>query len=365
MTSTRRSASLSKLIEQLNSFTTENYWDVGKFLIEKVMPVAQKEGMADDEVLKVITSHPGIKFPLAMLKQCQQFFTHYPDVKKRPLPELFYFDLATKVSDADKRKEYERLALKNKWTISELRRKIHGDLLAKREDERTKYGFDLRISNIWSFDEPDPRFGKSGYKGRLAGQIVANALFYYTKPGDYIVDPFAGSGTLGDIIDQLQYFSDRKYKMYDIDPSDERITRNNILLTGIPEQSEIVDYVFLDPPGDFVMHTTAADVEDDMSQIIKADFTLKFRGIIRESYRILKKGGRASIVIEPYISAGGFLDLPIEVVTLFKENHFKEIGKVYLPHRLGRTSKMYGIAEVKGMKFLVSDCRELLTFQKE
>ncbi len=365
MKSIRRSASLSRLIEQLNSFTTENYWDVGQFLIEKVLPVAQKQGMEDDELLKMITSHPGIKFPLTMLKQCEQFFTHYPDVKKHPLPELFYFDLATKVADGDKRKEYERLALKNKWTISELRKKIHDELLAKREDERTKYGFDLRINNIWSFDEPDPRFGKSGYKGRLAGQIIANALFYYTKPGDYVVDPFAGSGTLGDIVHQLPYFNDRKCQMYDIDPSDERITRNNILLTGIPEQSDTTDYVFLDPPADFVVHASAAEAEDDMSQIFKADFTLKFRGIIRESFRILKNAGRVSIVMEPYLSVAGFLDLPLEVSTLFRENHFREIGKIYLPHRTGRATKMYGIAELKGMKFLLSDCRELLTFQKE
>jgi DNA modification methylase len=349
----------------LNSFTTENYWDVGRFLIEKVLPVAQKEGMDDDEVLKTITSHPGIKFPMAMLKQCQQFFTHYPDVKKRQLPELFYFDLATKVPDAEKRKEYERLALKNKWTISELRKKIHDDILAKREDERTKYGFDLRLSNIWSVDEPDPRFGKSGHKGRLAGQIIANALFYYTKPGDHIIDPFAGSGTLGDIIDQLPYFNDRKYRMYDLDPSDERIIRNNILLTGIPEQSDSADYVFLDPPSDFVTHTSSLEIEDDMSQIIHADFVLKYRGIIRECFRILKPVGRVSILIEPYLSRVGFLDLPHEVTALFREHHFKQIGKAYLPYRVGRSSKMYAVSEVKGMKFLMSDCRELLSFRKE
>jgi len=68
----------------------------------------------------------------------------------------------------------------------------------------------------------------------MPGQVVANALYYYTKPNDYIVDPFAGSGTLGDVVDNVPHFQDRKYKMYDANPIDERIGRNNILLTASP-----------------------------------------------------------------------------------------------------------------------------------
>ncbi len=360
-----REFSIAELARELNSFNVDNYWDLGKFLVDKVMPTARKQGMFEDQVLKMISSQPGIKFPFSVLKQCQQYYTYYPDVKKRPLPEVFYFDLATKVDESKRRDQYEKLAIEYKWTISDLRKKIHDDEVARRIDERTKYGFDLRERNVWTFDVPDPRFGKPNYKGRLPGQIIANALYYYTKSGDYIVDPFAGSGTLGDIVDVLPYFQDRKYKLYDANPIDERISRNNILLTGIPEQSGTVDYVFLDPPAEFTQKDSTSDFEVSIDAA-RADFVLKFKGIIRECSRILKNGGKVSIIIESAFAGKEFLDFPNELTQLFKDQGFKEVSKVYLPKRTSESAMKIaaGIAEVKGIRALSSDCRELLTFQK-
>jgi DNA modification methylase len=350
--------SIAELARELNSFNVDNYWDLGKFLVDKVMPVARKQGMFEDQVMKMISSQPGIKFPFSVLKQCQQYYSYYPDVKKRVLPEVFYFDLATKIDESRRRDQYEKFAIDYKWTISDLRKKIHDDDLARRIDERTKYGFDLRERNVWAFDTPDPRFGKPNFKGRIPGQIVANALYYYTKPGDYVLDPFAGSGTIADIVETLPHFSDRKYKMYDANPLDERIARNNVLLTGIPEQSNNVDYIFLDPPTEFTQKDSSTDFEVSLDAA-RADF-------VRECGRVLKSGGKVSIVMEPAFAGKEFIDFPAELTQLFKEVGFKQIGKVYLPKRSSESSMRIaqGIAEVKGIKALSSDCRELLTFQK-
>jgi hypothetical protein len=365
MRAEQKTFSISDLVAQLNSFSVDNYWDLGKFLVDKVMPAARKQGMFEDQVMKMISSHPGVKFPFSMLKQCQQYYAYYPDVKGKPLPEEFYFDLATKVDESKRRDQYEKMAIDFRWTISDLRKKIHDDELSRRIDERTKYGFDLKEKNIWSFDTPDPRFGKPGFKGRIPGQIVANALFYYSNPGDIIVDPFAGSGTIGDVVEGVPYFNDRKCKMYDVNPVDSRINRNNITLTGIPEESGSVGYVFLDPPEDFTQKDSSADL-DVMAGAAKAEFALKFKGIARECARILKSGGKISIIIEPAFAGSDFLDYPSEVNQMFRDLSFKPVGKVYLPKRSGEgaSKAARGIAEVKGTKALSSDCRELLTFQK-
>ncbi len=357
--------SVSDLVKELNSFNVDNYWDLGRFLVDKVMPVARKQGMFEDQVLKMVSSHPGIKFPFSMLKQCQQYYSYYPDVKKRSLPEVFYFDLATKVDESKRRDQYEKMAVDSHWTISDLRKKIHDDDLARRIDARTKYGFDLRDRNVWVFETPDPRFGKTNYKGRIPGQIVANALYYYSNPGDHIVDPFAGCGTLGDVVDALPHFQDRKYKMYDIEPIDERITRNNVLLTGIPEQSGSVNYIFLDPPTDYSQKDTTTGFEISLDAA-KSDFVLKFKGIVRECARVLKSGGRVSIIVEPAFAVTEFLDYPGEVTQIFREAGFKSVGKVYMPRRSSESTNKVaqGISEVRGIRALSSDCRELLTFQK-
>jgi DNA modification methylase len=351
-----KTSSLDVLIEKLNSFSADNYWDLGKFIVDKVLPTALKEGVFGDQVLKMMSSVPGGKFSYSMLKQCQQFYTYYPDVDKRPLPEIFYFELATKVADSRKRKDYEKVAADKKWTISELRKKIHDDEMSRRQDEKTKYGFDLKEKNVWSVDLPDPRFGKPNFKGRLPGQIVANALFYYTKPGDYVVDPFAGSGTLGDVIDSVSYFGDRKYKMYDLEPSDERIARNNTLQTGIPEQTASVDFVFIDPPSDFFPEGGEPSFS---ASAAKAESLLKLKGVIRETSRVLKQGGRVSIIVEPTVGKE-FIDFPFEVATLMKDFGLKQVGKVYLPKRVDSSRHR----DMLGAKALVSDCREMLTFKK-
>jgi hypothetical protein len=320
--------------------------------------------MFEDQVLKMVSSHPGIKFPFSMLKQCQQYYSYYPDVKRRPLPEVFYFDLATKVDGTRARDQYEKMAIDYRWTITDLRKKIHDDDLARRLDERTKYGFDLRDRNVWTFETADPRFGKPNFKGRLPGQIVANALYYYTQAGNYIVDPFAGSGTTGDVLESLPHFKDRTFKMYDSDPIDERIHRNNILHTGIPEQTGTVDYLFLDPPAEYTQKDASADFGIGM-EALKSDFELKFKSIVRECSRILKQGGRLSIVIEPSIAVGEFIDFPGEVTGMFKAAGFKQIGKVYLPRRSSESPKgAQTVSEMRGIRLASSDCRELLTFQK-
>jgi DNA modification methylase len=357
--------SISELVNQLNSFSVDNYWDLGKFLVDKVMPAARKQGMFEDQVMKMISSHPGVKFPFSMLKQCQQYYAYYPDVKKRSLPEEFYFDLATKVDYSKHRDQYERMAVDFRWTISDLRKKIHDDEAARRIDERTKYGFDLRDRNVWTFETPDPRFGKPNFKGRLPGQIVANAMYYYTKSGDRVIDPFAGSGTLGDVIEFVPYFSDRKCKMYDLNPIDERITRNNVTLTGIPEESGSADYVFIDPPEEFIQKDTSTDYEVTPGAA-KADFVLKFKGIARECARVLKAGGKVSVIVESATVGSEFLDFPTEVSQLLKDLGFKQVGKVYLPRRTGEsaTKASRGVSDIKGTRLLSSDCRELLTFQK-
>lgn len=355
-----RASSLDPLIEKLNAFSADNYWDLGKFLVEKVIPAALKEGIFGEHVLKRMADVPGFKFPYHMLKQCQMFYTYYPDLEKRALPEMFYFELATKVDESRKRDQYERLAIHGKWTISDLQKKIRDDELSRREDERTKFGFDLKERNVWTVDAPDPRFGKTGYKGRLAGQIVANALFYYTASGGVVVDPMAGSGTTGDIIESLPYFNDRRCRMYDIDPVDNRVTHANILQTGIPEQTGSVDFIFLDPPADFYPRGEDSDFS---ASAAKAETLMKFKTLARESARILKNHGRISVIVEATTGGFGVIDFPFEVTMLMKELGLTQIGKVYLPRR-SETTKVRAHTSMDTLRPMSSDCRELLTFEK-
>ena len=343
---------IQTLAAKLNSLSVDNFWDVGKFVVEKILPFAKSNKLSEDELYKVLSSYPGFKFQPTLLKQCQMYFTYYPDLKKRKLPESFYFELSAKVSDDEKRAYYEKATIQNKWTIAELRKKIREDSLTERESERTKFGFDLRATNVWNFEVPDPRFGKSGYKGRVAGQVIANAIYYYTEPGASIINPFAGDGTLGDVIDKISHFGDRHYKMFDPMPSDERITQNNIFLTGIPEGANTADYVFINLPHEFYSGT-----EDIV--VALSNFKMKFKTVFRETHRILKLKGKVTVVVAAQIGEAGIADNPYEVERIYSDANYKTVGKVFLPERSTRKFNYFE------RKPLVSEMTEMLTFQKQ
>ena len=90
---------------------------------------------------------------------------------------------------------------------------------------------------------------------------------------------------------------------------------------------------------------------------------MKLKTIMREANRILKPGGRISLVVEPSIGAFGFIDFPHDLTLAAKEIGMVPVGKVYLPRRAD-AGKVRARILAEGMKSLASECRELLTFEK-
>lgn len=61
--------------------------------------------------------------------------------------------------------------------------------------EKLEWG--LRTWDDWSFSKCDNRFGED-WEGRIPAQLIAHALYYFTKPDAIIMDPMAGGGTVSD-----------------------------------------------------------------------------------------------------------------------------------------------------------------------
>jgi len=357
---------LGTVVQQLNLLCGDNLWETGKAVVETIKGLSNRQGSnSKGKILQELAAYPDAHFTLSFLRECETLYEIYPDLTGKQLPQSFYLTLATQVHDDEARKAFEREALSNKWNLTQLKKAVWTHRLAKKQAEKSKYRFDLCVTNLWYFNSADPRFGKSHFKGRIAGQIVANALHYYTKPRDYVVDPFAGSGTLGDVIDKLEYFHDRRYKMYDLCPVDDRIERNDIL-GGIPEQDECVDYIFLDPPYGSIPHGYYSGQDSDLAEMNHDQFCMHLKLVIKECHRILKGEGRVSIILEPYLTLNTFVDFPGEAREEFISQGFKQIGKVYVANQTmrGGLSTAHFIQESKRKCFMISDCRELLTFEK-
>jgi len=91
-------------------------------------------------------------------------------------------------------------------------------LEGKTDQEKFKeLGWGLRTWDQWNFNECDERFGDD-WPGRIPAQLVAHTLFYFTKPGDLILDPMAGGGVVPDVC----LLFGRKCQSFDLSVRDNR-----------------------------------------------------------------------------------------------------------------------------------------------
>jgi len=91
-------------------------------------------------------------------------------------------------------------------------------LSGKTDQEKFKaLNWGLRTWDQWNFNECDERFGDD-WPGRIPAQLVAHTLFYFTKPGDLILDPMSGGGVVSDVC----LLFERKCQSFDIAIRDNR-----------------------------------------------------------------------------------------------------------------------------------------------
>ena len=71
-------------------------------------------------------------------------------------------------------------------------------LQGKTDQEKFKaLGWGLRTWDLWNFNDCDERFGDD-WPGRIPAQLIAHTLYYFTNPGDLVLDPMAGGGVVPD-----------------------------------------------------------------------------------------------------------------------------------------------------------------------
>ena len=91
-------------------------------------------------------------------------------------------------------------------------------LEGKTDQEKFKeLGWGIRTWDQWNFNECDERFGDD-WPGRIPAQLIAHTLFYFTKPGDLILDPMAGGGVVSDVC----LLFERKCQAFDLAARDNR-----------------------------------------------------------------------------------------------------------------------------------------------
>ena len=168
------------------------------------------------------------------------------------------------------------------------------------DDDQTalnKLGVKVQPYDVWNFASCHDLMGDR-HPGRIPGEIVAHVLYFYTKRGDLVIDPMAGSGTTLDACLLLG----RKCYGYDIDGRHERpdILKHD-LQAGWPDKLKKANLILWDPP--YFDKMDATNIGDDgyidgsISRLSREDY-LEFLGErLAEAASKARKGCRLAFVM--------------------------------------------------------------------
>jgi len=125
-------------------------------------------------------------------------------------------------------------------------------LEGKDDQERFKeLGWGLRTWDQWDFNDCDKRFGDD-WPGRIPAQLIAHILFYFSRPGDLVLDPMAGGGVTPDTCLALGRrcwsfdMMDRSNRP-EIEPHTWAFSSNGLLTWPVSSKT-IPDLIIFDPP---------------------------------------------------------------------------------------------------------------------
>jgi DNA modification methylase len=126
--------------------------------------------------------------------------------------------------------------------------------------------------------------GDNKYPGVTPAFIIYNLVWRYTKPGDLVLDPMAGSGTTIDVCKEER----RRVIAFDIVPTREDIIQADA--RNLPVEDDTVDLVFVDSPyGDNIRYN---EHPDNIGHIPANEerFYDELEKVMIECHRVMKEG---------------------------------------------------------------------------
>lgn len=148
--------------------------------------------------------------------------------------------------------------------------------------------------DVWNFNKAD---NESSYFGRMPSQVVENLLWFFTKPGDIVVDLFAGSGTTIDVCKAMG----RRVWASDIKPSTPTLPiHKHDVAAGWPKDAPSkADLIILDPPYWQQAKGRYSDSPNDLGNMTLDDFNAAWTKIVTHCAKHLSAGGRIAYIISP------------------------------------------------------------------
>jgi hypothetical protein len=219
----------------------------------------------------------------------------------------------------------------------------------------------LFLANVWP-PEPkrDDAYGSSRFPGNCSATVCKQCLWRYTKAGDTVLDPMAGSGTLIDVAKALG----RKFVAFDINPVPYRDDIRAGDARRLPLENESIDFVFIHPPYWNMYQYSDPPVEGDFSAMKFEDFLEGIRDVFKETLRVLRAGRFAAVLIGDMRREMKFYDMPSEFSSIGRLVGLELHDKIVKPVAGERSKSLRSRIVARRHNFHLMKFETLLVFRK-
>ncbi|OUN23460.1 TRM11 family SAM-dependent methyltransferase [Blautia sp. An81] len=233
--------------------------------------------------------------------------------------------------------------------------------------------FQLEQTTIWSFPERGSWATHSGkYRGNWTPYVPRNLILRYSKPGDWILDQFTGSGTT--LVEAK--LLNRNAVGVDINPQSVSNSEKNIqfesnLVTKILVREgnatnlnfikdEKIDLICTHPPyADIIRYSKS--IEGDISHLKTEEFLEAMNKVAEESFRVLKEGKICAVMMGDIRKNGKVVPLGFRTMEVFLNTGFQS-KEIIIKEQYNCKSTAYW--KSKKNKFLLLAHEYIFVFQK-
>jgi hypothetical protein len=312
--------------------------------------------------------------PPSFLSDARELADTWPDIfRVDPKDSVLSFDHYRRLATCKlPRRERDRL---RKWaeaehpSQSDLRRCIRLEVDARQS--RDGISPMIRPSESWNFATLSyPRLDAEGEHGYIPGDIYANCLWYWTRPGNVVVAPMAGSGQI------MRVYEDRARGMqpepweldlylFDLTPRGHyaALIRQNDLTRSLPVAH--ADYIVIDVPYLRIAHGQYSDRGDDLANKDAPEWAEAITTIASVCRSAQRAGDLCTIIATNYREPGNIVLATKIVRDAFTRAGYRLHDIAYASRRIQQTqtpTMARANIAAKRSRTMLSEIAEVQTF---
>lgn len=188
---------------------------------------------------------------------------------------------------------------------------------------------------MWSFPDRGSWATHSGsYRGNWTPYVPRNLILRYSKPDEWVLDQFLGSGTtlveakllgrnaIGIDINKNSILISNVNLNFECDVDNKTIVKYGDARNLNFIKDDSIDFICTHPPyADIIKYSV--DNKDDISLLDHNRFIIEMKNVAEESYRVLKSGKICAIMMGDIRKNGNIVPLGFNVMECFLKAGFK------------------------------------------